>query len=112
MDFHAPAGLAQALPAGAAAKPKEVRRVYFKEAGDFLPTPVHLCSAGEEAPEEPVNRGRAPWHGEATENDYVEFVRSRFDVEPLTVRLRVSSTLVEPTAIARLAAVASPATVR
>jgi molecular chaperone HtpG len=56
---------------------------------DFLPTPVYLSVAGavaeEDAPETPVNRGAAPWHAEATENDYVEFVRSRFEVEPLTV---------------------------
>ena len=37
--------VAQALPPGAAAKPKEVRRVYFKEAEDFLPTPVYERSA-------------------------------------------------------------------
>jgi molecular chaperone HtpG len=52
---------------------------------DLLPTPVHLCAQRDEVPEEPVNRGGAPWHGEASENDHVEFVRSRFEVEPLTV---------------------------
>lgn len=37
--------VAQALPAGAEARPKEVRRVYFREAEDFLPTPVYERSA-------------------------------------------------------------------
>jgi len=52
---------------------------------DFLPTPVFLD-------DERVNRGRAPWHGDggppaeaASDEEYVEFVRERFGVEPLTV---------------------------
>jgi len=56
---------------------------------DFLPTPVFL---GDGEDDEPVNRGRAPWHGDdgaTTEagrhEEYVEFVRARFGVEPLTV---------------------------
>ena len=33
--------VAQALPGGQAPQPKEVRRVYFKEAEGYLPTPVY-----------------------------------------------------------------------
>jgi len=66
---------------------------------DFLPTPVHLegdpAGDGAAFSSEPLNRGRAPWHapdedaaaGDEAESrlDYVEFVRARFGVEPLTV---------------------------
>jgi molecular chaperone HtpG len=66
---------------------------------DFLPTPIHLADAdaGEEPAEgdEPVNRGRAPWHEEdgGSEEALREFVRERFDVEPLAV-LRLEDVVV------------------
>ncbi len=37
--------VAQALAGGQVPEPKEVRRVYFKEAGDYVPTPVYERSA-------------------------------------------------------------------
>ena len=52
---------------------------------DFLPTPIHLAEENEEPGAEPVNRGVAPWHVGGDRADYEEFVRERFDVEPLTV---------------------------
>jgi molecular chaperone HtpG len=57
---------------------------------DFLTTPIHLEDDDDETAgpsEEPVNRGSAPWHDGSggADGDYADFVRDRFDVEPLTV---------------------------
>ncbi|MSR45642.1 MAG: hypothetical protein EXS13_01005 [Planctomycetes bacterium] len=50
---------------------------------DFLAVPIHLAEDEGEPSTLPVNRGEAPWHrgGDAAEHE--QFVRDRFDVEPL-----------------------------
>jgi molecular chaperone HtpG len=56
----------------------------------FLPTPVFLAdeegeAEGDGAGGGPVNDLVAPWHFDGERDDYLEFVRERYDVEPLTV---------------------------
>ena len=51
----------------------------------FLPTPIHVAEEEGEPDEEPVNGGDAPWHVGGDPAAYLDFVRDRFDVEPLAL---------------------------
>lgn len=51
----------------------------------FLATPIHVAEENAEPDPEAVNAGEAPWHVGAGAPAYLDFVRERFDVEPLAL---------------------------
>lgn len=59
---------------------EDVLRETIIRYADFIAFPIYLNGSPQ-----PVNRMQAPWHREATEVEYAEYIRHRYGVRPLAL---------------------------